>query len=256
MEITITMNNDIDTYNQAATDKINVLIVEDDTRLAELIQDFMEEHDISVSIENRGDQAAMRILNEKPDLVILDIMLPGADGYEVCRKIRSKYSGPIMMLTAKNEDIDQVIGLELGADDYVTKPVQPRVLLARIRALLRRPTVEEGSASGSNTKSDELVFGRLKIDWSSQEVKLDDKTIDLTTYEFKLLWFLATHAGCVLSRDELFSSLRGIGYDGMDRSIDVRISKIRKKLGDSSTNPTKIKTIWGRGYLFVRDAWS
>ncbi|MEM9440890.1 MAG: winged helix-turn-helix domain-containing protein, partial [Pseudomonadota bacterium] len=210
-------------------------------------------------IESRGDAAPEHILERQPALVILDLMLPGRDGLDVCRDVRPFYSGPILMLTARDDDVDQVVGLELGADDYVNKPVEPRVLLARIRALLRRRSavdVVERRTEITPDTINELSFGALTISLARREVMLDDDLVDLTTNEFELLWLLASHAGTILSRDETLSSLRGIGYDGLDRSVDNCISKLRRKLGDSRTNPTRIKTVRSKGYLFVADAWS
>jgi len=239
--------------NKTRDQECNVLLVEDDVRLAKLIQEYMGQQGVKMSLEHNGANAVARITEEKPDLVILDIMLPGMDGLEICRQVRPSFSGPIMMLTAKDEDIDQVVGLELGADDYVTKPVQPRVLLARVRALLRRGS---GSDDTQNAKDPQLLeFGTLRVNAGAQEVHYNNEEIDCTTNEFKLLWLLASNAGHVMSRDSILETLRGIGYDGLDRSVDVRISRLRKKLGDDANHPYKIKTVWGKGYLWVKDAW-
>ncbi len=235
-----------------------ILLVEDDERLASLISEYLGQHGFEIEVESRGDAAPEHILERQPALVILDLMLPGRDGLDVCRDVRPFYSGPILMLTARDDDVDQVVGLELGADDYVNKPVEPRVLLARIRALLRRrPAVDvvERRAEITPDMINELFFGALTISLARREVMLDDDLVDLTTNEFELLWLLASHAGTILSRDETLSSLRGIGYDGLDRSVDNCISKLRRKLGDSRTNPTRIKTVRSKGYLFVADAW-
>jgi two-component system OmpR family response regulator len=185
-------------------------------------------------------------------------MLPGKDGFEVCRAVRSQYGGVILMLTARDEDFDQILGLELGADDYIAKPVQPRLLLARIKALLRRAPVSSGSGTGDNTAPSEpaeLAFGRFRISQGTRSTHLGDDAIDLTTAEFDLLWLLARHAGSILSRDDLLQELRGIGFDGLDRSIDARISRLRRKLGDDPENPTRIKTVRGKGYLFSKHDW-
>lgn len=228
-----------------------ILLVEDDERLAGLTAEYLSRNDLAVSIEPRGDAAEGRILAEQPDLVILDVMLPGKDGFEVCRAVRSQYRGVILMLTARDEDFDQILGLELGADDYIAKPVQPRVLLARIKALLRRlPTPGEADSA------DCLVFGEFRISQSTRTASLNSQVIDLTTAEFDLLWLLASHAGNVLSRDDLLQELRGIGFDGLDRSIDARISRLRKKLNDDPENPTRIKTVRGKGYLFSKHDWN
>jgi len=226
-----------------------ILLVEDDERLAELTAEYLTKNDMQVSIEPRGDTAEARILTEQPDLVILDVMLPGKDGFEVCRAVRAQYRGVILMLTARDEDFDQILGLEMGADDYIAKPVQPRVLLARIKALLRRlPTVPETG----NGESENMVFGQFRISQATRTASLSG----LTIAEFDLLWLLATHAGNVLSRDDLLQELRGIGFDGLDRSIDARISRLRKKLNDDPENPTRIKTVRGKGYLFSKHDWN
>ena len=231
-----------------------ILLIEDDVRLAKLTAEYLRKNDFEVAIEGRGDTAEARILKEDPELVILDIMLPGKDGFEVCRAVRSQYKGVILMLTARDEDLDQILGLELGADDYITKPVPPRLLLARIKALLRRsPASGEGVVTPG--EADELEFGNFRISQATRNACLGDEIIDLTTAEFDLLWLLARHAGNILSRDDLLQELRGIGFDGLDRSIDARISRLRRKLGDDPENPTRIKTVRGKGYLFSKHDW-
>ncbi|AHK15352.1 response regulator [Thalassolituus oleivorans] len=230
-----------------------ILIVEDDERLAALTKDYLESNGLKVSIEGDGSRAIERIKTEQPDLVVLDLMLPGEDGLAVCRIVRPYYKGPILMLTARTEDLDQVLGLEMGADDYVAKPVRPRVLLARIRALLRRVTDgpgEEVAVSGSENR---LTFGNLVVDSAMREAWLEGQSIDLTSAEFDLLWLLSSSAGKVLTREEIFNQLRGIEYDGQDRSIDVRVSRIRPKVGDDPMNPKRIKTVRSKGYLFVKE---
>ena len=231
-----------------------ILLVEDDERLAELTAEYLKKNDFAVDIEGRGDTAEARILESRPDLVVLDIMLPGQDGFAVCRAVRPKYEGIILMLTARDEDIDQILGLELGADDYITKPVPPRVLLARIKALLRRAGPADDAGEGG-TALDSLTFGNFSISQQTRSAMLAGEQIDLTTAEFDLLWLLARHAGSILSRDDLLQQLRGIGFDGLDRSIDARISRLRKKLNDDPDNPTRIKTVRGKGYLFSRHDW-
>ncbi|MCE1181320.1 MAG: winged helix-turn-helix domain-containing protein, partial [Rhodocyclales bacterium] len=174
-------------------------------------------------------------------------------GFEVCRAVRRQYRGVILMLTARDEDFDQILGLELGADDYIAKPAQPRVLLARIKALLRRlPSTPEAA----NTDNETMTFGQFRISQATRTALLNGQGIDLTTAEFDLLWLLASHAGNVLSRDDLLQELRGIGFDGLDRSIDARISRLRKKLNDDPENPTRIKTVRGKGYLFSKHDWN
>ncbi|MBS9403793.1 winged helix-turn-helix domain-containing protein [Halomonas sp. TRM85114] len=225
----------------------HVLIIEDDERLAGLTRDYLEANGFRVTVEPDGSLGVERILTLHPDLVILDLMLPGEDGLSICRRVRGEYQGPILMLTARTDDMDQVLGLEMGADDYVPKPVQPRVLLARMRALLRRTDISEVSGEPR------LVFDNLDIDSATREAWLAGERIDLTSAEFDLLWLLASNAGRVLTREEIFSQLRGIKYDGQDRSIDVRVSRIRPKIGDDPNHPHRIKTVRSKGYLFVRD---
>jgi DNA-binding response OmpR family regulator len=232
-----------------------ILLIEDDVRLAKLIKAYLVAQGFLVAIEGRGDSGSARILTEQPDLVILDLMLPGMDGLEVCRTVRQGYSGPVLMLTAREDDTDQIVGLELGADDYVKKPVEPRVLLARIRALLRRFVQSQQNSRIDSDKIEELVFGNLRINQSSQTTTLCDIPVDLTSNEFAILWILAMNGGRTLDRDMLFRHTRGIAYDGLDRSVDIAISRLRKKLGDNPTKPWRIKTVWGLGYLFVKDAW-
>ena len=239
----------------SAEDVLKILLVEDDTRLSALIQEYLQKEAMRVSIEHRGDLACDRIIAESPDLVILDLMLPGMDGLEVCKAVRPQYAGPIMMLTARDEDIDQVVGLEIGADDYVTKPVQPRVLLARIRALMRRFSNNGSTAQAQQSAKSEYSYGSFTISISAREASLHDEALDLTTNDFDLLWLLASNPGKIFTRDAILESLRGIDYDGIDRSVDIRISRLRKKLGDDTGHPLRIKTIRGKGYLFVKEAW-
>ncbi len=226
-----------------------ILLVEDDARLAGLVQSFLVQHGFSVQQQGRGDAVAEHCKQFQPDLIVLDLMLPGLDGFGVCRQIRPWYKGPVLMLTAKQSDIDQVLGLELGADDYVIKPVEPRVLLARINALLRRTQVS------SNTEQQELAFGSLLLKQRSREAWFDSKMVDLTSYEFDLLWMLARHAGQTVRREAIHQQIIGREYDGLDRTVDVRVSHLRRKLGDNAEVPFRIKTVWGKGYLFVADAW-
>lgn len=233
----------------------NLLLVEDDVRLAALTQDYLQQQGFHVVVIHHGNDAVNAVKQITPDVLILDIMLPGMDGLEICRQIRPWFSNPVLMLTARDEDLDEIIGLELGADDYVTKPVQPRVLLARINALLRRRQLQRVIASSDKTILKQIRIGQLQINQATRDVYLNQQSIILTTNEFELLWLLAQHPGEILSRDQILSSLRGIDYDGLDRWVDIRISHLRHKLGDDPQQPFRIKTIWGKGYLFVQDAW-
>lgn len=226
-----------------------ILLAEDDERLAHLVKDFFESNGFQVVIEGMGHNVPRCVKELMPDIVILDIMLPGKDGLTICKEIRPSYKGPILMLTARDADVDQILGLEFGADDYVIKPAEPRVLLARVRALLRRYNHEE------KEELDELVFGGFVISLAARSVKLHGVDVVLSSHEFDLLVELAKNAGKILSREYLFNAIYSRPYDGLDRTIDVRISHIRKKLNDNAEVPEKIKTVWGKGYLFVADAW-
>jgi DNA-binding response OmpR family regulator len=232
---------------------VDILLIEDDTRLAALTATYLEQNGLRVAVEERGDRAIERFAREKPRLVLLDLLLPGKDGLSICRELRKVHEVPILILTARDTDLDHVIGLEAGADDYVMKPVDPMVLLARVRALLRRA---ERNTPGTSERKQDLTLGGLRISETSREVWLQGQAVSLTTQEFELLSLLAHRAGELVSRDEVFRSMRGIDYDGLDRSIDGRVSKLRRKLGDDATSPTRIKTVWGKGYLLVPDAWA
>lgn len=228
-----------------------ILVVEDDLKLASLVQEFLEQNGFSVDIEARGDRAPERILRDQPELVILDLMLPGLDGLSVCKQVRPRYQGAILMLTARGDEVDEVVGLELGADDYMAKPVRPRLLLARVNTLLRRtqqPSAEEAPASASRVE-----IGSMVIDANSRTLRIDDQAVELTTAEFDLLWLLASNAGQVLTRERIYADLRGIEYDGIDRSIDLRIARLRRKIGDDAKQPQRIKSVRGVGYLFAVD---
>lgn len=227
-----------------------ILLVEDDQRLAGLVQSFLQQHGFVVQVCDNGLQAEQHARDFAPELIVLDLMLPGLDGFAVCRALRAWFKQPILMLTAKQSDIDQVLGLELGADDYVIKPVEPRVLLARINALLRRT---QNSMTADQQK---LEFGRLKMNQSAREAYYDNQLVELTSYEFDLLWMLAKHAGQTVRREAIHKQIIGREYDGLDRTVDVRVSHLRRKLGDNAETPFRIKTVWGKGYLFVADAWN
>lgn len=229
-----------------------VLLVEDDEGLADLIGEYLGKNGLEIHWIKRGDGAIEKAHEISPDLLLLDVMLPGMDGFEICRELRARGSTlPIMMLTARDEDFDRVVGLELGADEFIPKPVQPRVLLAHVRAILRRAGMRErGTASG-----DTIVFGGLEIDTASRAVRLAGKLVDLTSSEFDLLWLLARNAGKVLSRNEILNKLRSLDYDGSDRSVDCRIYRLRRKLGDLVDSAERIKTIRNVGYLFSPTHW-
>lgn len=230
----------------------HVVLVEDDTRLRELIESFLTDNGFTVTALEDGISLTTVLSENVIDIVLLDVMLPGEDGFALCRKIRPFYDGPLLFMTAKSSDFDQVLGLELGADDYIIKPVEPRVLLARINALLRRTHPAAQSVSPDDQK---MQFGSLRLDKASRQVSLSGEPIQLTSHEFDMLWLLASNASQVVERSTLYTKLIGREYDGLDRSADVRISRLRKKLKDNPQNPTRIKTIWGKGFFFVPDAW-
>jgi two-component system response regulator RstA len=227
------------------SDKPRLLLVEDDVRLAGLVREYLEHEGFDVGLEHDGAAAIGRVLAERPDVVVLDYMLPGADGLTVLRGIRAGYDGPVLMLTARRDEVDQILGLEMGADDYVPKPASPRLLLARVRALMRRRAVSQPD----DVEEASVVDGDLTLDPSRREVRVAGEVLDLTSAEFDLLQVLLAHRGRPLSRDTLLQKLRGIDYDGVDRSIDVRVSSLRRKLAVSSVQ--RIKTVRGVGYQFV-----
>ncbi len=226
-----------------------VLVVEDDDLFAATLIRFMEKRGFLMEREKRGDRAVERILAMQPVAVVLDCNLPGKDGFEVCREVRSGYHGPIIMLTARDDDIDQVQGLDSGADAYLLKPATPHVVLAHLTACMRRVSKAPGESH------DEYRFGRFFISRATRIVSLDEAEVFFSTAEFDLLWLLVSRAGSVLSRDDINSNLRGIEHDGLNRSIDMRISRLRKALGDDAENPVRIKTVRGKGYLFSRSDW-
>lgn len=228
---------------------MQIVFVEDDIRLAELIQDYLVKNGFKIILKHDGYEGEKAILEHNPDIVILDLMLPGQNGMEICRRVRHKYNGPILFLTAQDDNMDEVAALEMGADDYIIKPVEPRVLLAKLRAVARR------LESFVEAETEQFQFGNLIINNSSRNITLKNKKITLSPNEYELLIILVKNAGQIMSRNDLFEMLRGISYDGLDRTIDITISRLRKKLGDCTSNPEKIKTVWGKGYLFVKEAW-
>jgi len=231
------------------TDKAHLLIVEDDDQLAELLIEYLGERGFELSRVASGDVATEKILQMKPDLVILDLMLPGANGLDVCRQVRDSYSGSILMLTASQSEADHVAGLELGADDFVNKPIEPRVLLARIRSQLRR--LNGGRGSKSDDEGGILRVGSLQIDIASRDVSIEGQPVPLTTMEFDVLLRLALEAGSVVKRDDLYAQVMGIEYDGIDRGMDVHVSRIRRKLQRSGFDPSRLKSVRSVGYLLA-----
>jgi len=239
-----------------------LMLVEDDARLSSLVAEYLTAYEFEVAVVARGDEALARFHAFTPDVVVLDLMLPGMDGADVCRQLRALGGTPILVLTAREDDYDQVALLEHGADDFINKPVQPRVLLARLRALLRRAgsagaagSAAAGLAAGSAAAAapGTLQFGALCIATSDRQVRWRGVPVVLSGSEYKLLLVLAEAAGTVLSRDALLKKLRGLEFDGMDRSIDNSISKLRRRFDDHGAE--RIKTVRGEGYLFSPSAW-
>lgn len=227
-----------------------ILLAEDDARLAALVKDYLESTgEFKVSVQDNGGKITRTVEDTAPDMIILDVGLPNKDGLSICRDLRPTYKGAILILTAHGDDAEQILGLEYGADDYVIKPVEPRLLLARIRALLRRYEKD-------NKADCQLIqFGQLCIHCQSRLVTLHNQELELSSHEFDLLLTLAKQPGQVMSREYLYNCIYSRPYDGIDRSIDVRVSQLRKKLNDSAEKPFRIKTIWGRGYMLAPDAW-
>ncbi|SFD00113.1 two-component system, OmpR family, response regulator RstA [Pseudoalteromonas denitrificans DSM 6059] len=234
--------------NVSMTESEKILLIDDDVELTSLIKQFLSMNGYQVEVEHNGEDAVKSILKYQPDLIVLDLMLPGVDGLTICRQARDDFSGPIIMLTALNDDIDEVTGLEVGADDYLCKPIKPRVLLAHIRAQLRRQS-NLNKFSQQDIKT--VNSGELIIDARKRIVTYQGLDISLTSAEFDLLWVLALNAGNIISRDQLHLEIFRLEFDGFDRSIDLRISRLRKKLGDDPKEPQIIKTIRNKGYLLA-----
>jgi len=222
-----------------------ILMIEDDHRLAAMVRDFLGGHGMSVTIAGTAREGMARVEREAFDLVVLDLMLPDGNGLDLCRQIRAQGDLPVLMLTAKGDPLDRIVGLEIGADDYLAKPFEPRELLARIRAVLRR-----GRDASSAARV--LRFGRLEIDPGAREVRVDGVRRELTSHQFDLLLALAERAGRVLSRDQLMDLLRGEAYSEFDRSIDVHVGRIRAAIEEDPKHPRRIITVRGAGYVFAK----
>ncbi len=225
--------------------KTKILIVDDEENICELVRLYIEKEGFEAVIAGDGQEAVAKFTTEKPDLILLDVMLPIKDGWQVCREIRAQSNVPIIMLTAKGETFDKVLGLELGADDYVVKPFEPKELIARIRAVLRR------SAGSDEEKADddELKFDGLRINQSTYEVYIDDKKVEMPPKEFELLYFLAKNTNKVFTRDQLLDEIWGYEFFGDSRTVDVHIKRIREKL-EGKDRSWALKTVWGVGYKF------
>jgi DNA-binding response OmpR family regulator len=224
---------------------VRVLLVEDDARLAGMVADYLGEAGIRSAIAGTGSEAQRLLKRDAFDAVILDLMLPDTDGLDLCKRIRAESAIPLLMLTARGDPLDRVVGLELGADDYLPKPFEPRELLARLRAILRR--------SRDTAPADVLRFGRLEIDRAARQVRIDGREKPLTGFQYTLLLALAERAGRVLSRDALMDLTRGNALEEFDRSIDVHVSRIRASIEDDPKKPRRILTVRGAGYVFARE---
>jgi two-component system, OmpR family, phosphate regulon response regulator OmpR len=222
----------------------DILLIEDDRRLAEMLSEYLGEAGFRVSTVNGGRAGLERLARERYDAVVLDLMLPDMDGLEVCRQLRAQSDTPVLMLTARGDTMDRIVGLEVGADDYLPKPFEPRELLARLRAILRR--------SHSRGASKTLRYGRLEIDRDARIVRVDGEERNLTGHQFTLLVALADKAGRVLSRESLMDLVRGEALEAFDRSIDVHVSRIRAAIEDDPKKPRRILTVRGAGYVFAK----
>jgi DNA-binding response OmpR family regulator len=223
-----------------------ILLVEDDPRLAEMLCEYLGQAGFLITVAPLGASALERLSGTSYDAIVLDLMLPDMDGLDLCREVRAKSDTPVLMLTGRGDAVDRIVGLELGADDYLPKPFQPRELLARLRAILRRRVRGALSTEGS------LHFGRLEIDTGARAVRLDGVPCDLTGYQFDLLVALAEKAGRVLSRDALMDQVKGEHLEAFDRSIDVHMSRIRAAIEDDPKKPRRVITVRGAGYVFAR----
>ncbi len=221
-----------------------ILLIEDDARLAGMVRDYLGESGFDVTIAGTGNEGLALQKEHGFDAIILDLMLPDTDGLEVCRTLRAAGSVPILMLTAKGDPMDRVVGLELGADDYLPKPFEPRELLARLRAILRRGKGEDRAGI--------MRFGGLEIDTRAMEARIDGRSCALTAHQFKLLEIMANAAGRVLSRDYLMDQLKGASLEAFDRSIDVHISRIRAEVEVDPKHPRRVITVRGAGYVFAQ----
>jgi DNA-binding response OmpR family regulator len=232
--------------------RLSALLIDDDARLASLVAEYLGANEVDVTVDGDGERGLAALGKGSFDVVLLDIMLPGVDGLEVCRRIRAlpdKAQLPVIMLTAKGDDVDKIVGLEIGADDYLAKPFNPRELLARVRAILRRAQPAPGQWTAHQT----FKARGLEIDFDARTVAVDGKKQVLTHFEFELLAQLARAAGRVLSREHLMDALKGEEFESFDRSIDVHISKLRAKLEDNPKEPRYIRTVRGVGYVLARD---
>ncbi len=227
---------------------MKVLLVDDDRKFCRLVRDYLDPMGFDVTMAHNGIEGLEKAASEPFHAVILDIMMPGEDGFGVLRKLRETSTVPVLMLTALGEEADRIVGLEMGADDYVPKTFSTRELLARLRAVIRRHANAEAARANLSAEGF-LTVGRLEINLKSRTAAMDGEALDLTAFEFDLLAALARSVGCVLTRDQLLNAVAGREYEVFDRSVDVHISSLRKKLGDDPREPRYIKTVWSVGYM-------
>lgn len=242
---------------------IRALLVDDDRDLARLLTDYLGGHEVSLTHVEDGPRGLQALAEGTFDVVLLDVMLPGIDGFDVCKRIRASHDVPVVMLTARGDDTDRIVGLEIGADDYVPKPFNPRELLARVRAVLRRARPGAPPSESARAAREKIVVGPLEIDHGARVVKRDGAEVTLTSFEYRILVVLARRAGATVTREELASEVRepseakakGHGYDpSVDRSLDVHVSRLRQKLEEDPKDPRLIKTVRGVGYVLSRPA--
>jgi len=229
--------------------KPTILVVDDEPDIRKILEILLESNGYATLSADSGKTALSIVAKQRPDLVLLDIIMPEMDGYQVARQLREDavtQNMPIIMISGRNEDVDEILGLELGADDYIRKPFEPVLVLARVKACLRRSMPGE---------RDHITFGKFSIYRNDRSIRLGNQDLKLTAAEFDLLWLLASHAGQILSRKDILQATRGLEYDGLDRSIDMRISRLRKLLDDDPITPKFIKSVRGQGYLFSRRGW-
>lgn len=221
-----------------------VLLIDDDKRHSELLKSYLKQFGIALECAGDADEGFRKLARTDPDLLLLDVMLPGRDGFDICREVRKTSQIPIIMLTARGDVVDRVSGLEIGADDYIGKPFEPRELVARIQTILRR-------SSGTDARDPVLRFEGIEIDRDAKEVAVDGRRVDLTSMEFELLTILAKRPGKKVSRDEILNELRGIDAAILTRAVDIMVSRLRQKLGDSAKPSRFIQTVWGTGYAWI-----
>ncbi|NRD75114.1 response regulator [Shewanella sp. VB17] len=232
----------------------SLLIIEDDKKLASLLTIFFEKYEFNVTVEYKGDKGLTHALTSQPDFILLDLMLPVMDGFSICRALQNRFNGIILVLTASDEEMDHVSLLEMGAHDFIQKPINPRIILARMRNLIRLTTAVSASEEAASPKTN-IQHGKLKLNPTLRCAYLDQQSVTLTDSEFDVLWLLASRADSIVSRDELYQTVLGREFDGLDRAIDNKIVGLRKKVDDNVGPHQRIITVRGKGYLFVPYGW-